>query len=129
MPLHLHADTHAAHLQSSRTLGAKSYTPLHPQHASRALEANTSTFPGPQHGVRGTRSLVTSQDFFDEGTVEWGRRIQDLSFLKACQRIITRGFGRGNCLILHPRSRSRTHSEGNTEANMKTGTTVESSIR
>jgi len=39
--------------------------------------------PGPQHGARGTRSLVTSPECFGQATMEGGGRIQDLSFLKA----------------------------------------------
>ncbi len=60
IPLHLHVTRPTACLPSSRSPYLLGATRL--QRTPRALEANTSTSPGPQHGARGTRSLVTSRE-------------------------------------------------------------------
>jgi len=64
------------------TLRLHVYTPASHLQSSGALEANTSTSPGPQHGARGTRSLVTSHEgpFVPQG-ISWHRCFVSISVL------------------------------------------------
>src|SRR6266480_4625147 len=59
IPLYLHIHTPTSRLQSSRAPFLHTYTPAACLRSSRAPYLYASTSPGPQHGARGMRSLVT----------------------------------------------------------------------